>query len=1635
MTRVFVSHSNLDEEPAGKLKSWLGPQGFECNFLDFDKHSDTGADEFWEQRLYREIERSDALIVILTRNWLGSKWCFAEFTQARTLGKPIFAVIEAADADTVIAPDVQHIDLTGDREEGLRKLSDGLTSVAGSAQGQFSWEPNRPPYPGLRAFRREDAAVYCGRDGELRDVIERLNARRVQGGRRLLALVGGSAAGKSSFLDAGLVPRIQRDRSNWIALPSFRPGRNPIDAMAGAIATALGDDVDAKAVTDRLNAREFSLAFRMIVDELRAKRNSFSAHVLVSIDQAEELFAADPPEETERFLDGLNSILGEDMPVLAVMALRADAMSGLQKAEQLTAGFDQAYLEPMPPARIQQVIDGPARVAGVQVEASLVDRIKQDSAVEDALPLVAFALRELYDRSGSSHRLTLKDYEALGDAESGLSPLQNVPRRVTDDVLRKAEASDTELKALRNAFAHAMAVAEPDGTFVSRPARWDRLPQAAHGLLEKLCTAGLLTIREDGGGKTVELAHEVLLRIWPQLAAWLEEEREFHVVKNQLERDVADWRQASSAQEKDAALLPRRKLAAAGEWLTLYPEQLTDDEKGFIAASVDRERVRERSRMRARLKSEWRRMVTRVAVAGLAVAMVLGGFVSWQWFEARQVQRLSGTEQQAASATRKAAEAERQAAAEERQAAAAARAELEEARASAVSATEKAQETASAEIEQTRATAKAQVDEARATAKAEIEEARATAKAQVEEALATAKAQVEDMRATAEAEIEKTRTAAKAQVEESRTAAKSEVEKAQASIETTVQDAAASVKAERSRSAEEAEKAAREKRAALAMRSRHLTGLAARELGAGDTVTATLLGLEAVSDLAKGNGRSDIYRAEGELFHAATSLPEKLAEIDGRDGNGFAARFSPDGTRLLTVGRNLSSIRLWDFRGDSAPQVIADAQGQPVTAADFSPDGNRVVTASESGLAHVWDAQTGSRLLTLKGHAGALSDVVFSGDGARIATASLDGSARVWDSRTGAILATFDNIDGEVDLPRSAASNSSRKPGAGKAAKVSFAADNLHVLTVSDVVGIWNVETGKNVQTLKAEGYYAYFDSAVLSADGSRVVAETKVGPEGELYTTAYGVQRRVQSWDVETGVMLTDNGVRAPERDPKGSIDPDALDAAPKNATSSVTDASLSPDGRKLIAPYADGSAQIWDTKAGATIGILRAQGTVRAARFGPDGTRIVTISSGPDLLEVWDARTLNVLGVLRAGDSGITDATLSPDGFHVAVTYDDKKVRVWRIGQPWQVSIAPDPAQPPFDAVMSPDGSRLLAISKHGVAQLYDAATGDLLTTIGRSGAPVTRADFSPDGQSIVLASGTAARVWDVRGNRTLTVFREHSSPITSVRFSKDGNSVVSVGADTAMYVWDARTSQRRSTVSLGSRYRTASISGDGTRFVGVSSESSSKADLWNVADREKLAELATSAFWRNFASLAEGGRLVGDLSNDGSLGVLRAANTKTLSVWNAASGAPLNKLTGHKRAVRGVSISPNGERILTASEDGTARLWSAKTGGQIVVYRGHAGFVNSVSFSADGQHAATTSDDGTIKVWPTFQSTEALVEHAQKTVARCLTPRERKDYFLTPEPPAWCIEMKKQPYDTEAWRRWLTDKSAGKTPAMPE
>ena len=640
MARIFISHSSLDGDQSSRLLAWLNSRGFVSTFLDFDKHHGLAPGSDWERTLYRELSGADAVILILTKNWFNSKWCFVEFAQARALGKAIFPLIEAPTGETYVSRDIQHLDLVKDREGGLEQLQSELTRVALNTRGGFLWDHTRSPYPGLLAFEEADAAVYFGRDDEIRRLIERLNSRRAQGGEKLVVILGASGSGKSSLLRAGIVPRLKRDPHNWIVLSPFRPQLRPLDELAQAIATGLGVGSNWRQWRDAFESENVVRELGDLARDLRALHGQNEAQILLIIDQGEELFASSDTKLTGQFFHVLNALLDERLPFLAAMSLRSDYLGRLQQETVITAPFEQFSLKPMPLERVREIIDGPAKVAGMLVDDGLVVAASTDARTEDALPLLAFALRELYDSAAKSGRLTVESYRALGDAHAQLSPLENAVRSKAEEVLAATKPAPEDLQALKEAFIPAMVRVNSEGEYVRRPAMLSALPPSALSLLERLSRARLLTILEDRGVVIVEVTHEALLRKWPLLRGWLDEEREFLIAQDQLEQDLREWETAALDQKTDA-LLGGLKLTRSRAWLMSKPNQLTEIERKFIQASVAHFEGRAAARERTR------RRILSGSIAAAIVLAIAAITACWEWRQA-SIQESQAVSQQLA---------------------------------------------------------------------------------------------------------------------------------------------------------------------------------------------------------------------------------------------------------------------------------------------------------------------------------------------------------------------------------------------------------------------------------------------------------------------------------------------------------------------------------------------------------------------------------------------------------------------------------------------------------------------------------------------------------------------------------------------------------------------------------------------------------------------------------------------------------------------------------------------------------------------------------------------------------------------------------------------------------------------------
>jgi len=218
-----------------------------------------------------------------------SQWCFAEIAIARALGKERLPIrLDNTPLPPFLA-DRQAADLAADLEPGYRNILRDLRQLV-PEHYDLDWDPGRPPYPGLMAFEKEDAAVYFGRDQEISLGIESLGRLRQLGGARLLVILGASGTGKSSLVRAGIVPRLARNPMAWLVVNPFRPLETPLAefdkrlANLGATGPVISVDHE-KCEPDKL-AEQF---LQKLANLQRHRRQEHST-VLLVIDQLEELY-------------------------------------------------------------------------------------------------------------------------------------------------------------------------------------------------------------------------------------------------------------------------------------------------------------------------------------------------------------------------------------------------------------------------------------------------------------------------------------------------------------------------------------------------------------------------------------------------------------------------------------------------------------------------------------------------------------------------------------------------------------------------------------------------------------------------------------------------------------------------------------------------------------------------------------------------------------------------------------------------------------------------------------------------------------------------------------------------------------------------------------------------------------------------------------------------------------------------------------------------------------------------------------------------------------------------------------------------------------------------------------------------
>jgi WD40 repeat protein len=1056
------------------------------------------------------------------------------------------------------------------------------------------------PYRGLEAFREEDADLFFGREDDVARLVERLRTSR------FLAVLGPSGSGKSSLVAAGLLPAVRRGAlpggDSWRVL-EMAPGAHPLAALAARLAHLPG--AGSPSVGDlAADERRLDLAVARALDGRPAPTRA-----LLVVDQLEEAFTL-CQDEGERAAFLANLVYAASIPggrTVVVVAMRADFYGRLAEHPEVRAlaAAQQVLLGPMDARGLRRAIELPAKRAGLELEPGLTRRILTDVADRPGtLPLMEHLLVEVWQRR-RGRTLTLEAYAASGGVEGALARRANsiygamdperqaVARRVLLRLTQPGEGTeDTRRRATR-------------AELVTRPGEEGEVDAVIAALADaRLVTTGT---DEATGEPVVDVTHEALIRGWPELRGWINDDREQLRLHRRLSDAAGEWEAAG----RDEGQLYRG--APLALWDGRDESHLNELERGFLAAS--RERVEQE---RASRRKRTRITIGALAV-GLAIVAALGILALVSRNDAADQRDLATSRQLAGS-----------------------------------SALARERDSELATLLGERAYAAAPTAEAEETLRQGVHDSKLRAALRLPDDVP----QFADLGAPGRIAIMSQSGTFRLwdSVNDPRGASPVVVGKAGEGYTAIAAVSTGYVTGGedgvlRLWPGQDAPGDARR----LARVPGAVIDMHAASDGDG-VIVATDQGAFVVSAT---DGRVQRV-ATGSLFDAvAEPTPGRYitAGLDGTlqrwsagsssptpielDGAPWALSLSPDGELLAVAGDNgLHVLRL----GEGGGVAFAATASGPVADVAWSADGERLVAGASDASVRVY-SRSGRLLSRMEGHEGTAAPVGWDGSDA-VWTASSDGSVRRWDpsagveqqlnGRTPAPIGGIAYDGGSrVTLVGADGSGESWRPGAPGARQL-----------LPPVSG--------NVWSAAAQG-----DLIAVGIQGGPLVVRDRTG--AEVASASFPNQQQANGLALDPGgrqvaAALSDG--RIVVMDVTRGAEPRTLGSHEGQATA----VAFSPDGETIASGGADGAVRVWGGPGGSrTIGSH--DGSVDGLAFSPDG-RWLASASGDKTVRIWDLSGEEQPRILRSSQGPVRSVAFVDADRLVSGGTDGVRVTDWRRG-----------------------------------------------------------------------------------------------------------------------------------------------------------------------------------------------------------------------------------------------------------------------------------------------------------------------------------------------------------------------------------
>jgi len=574
MAFVFISFQSNDRKIAEELQEYITKQLEVPSFLSCDAIDGIDVGKKWPPEVCRKLEDAEVVCIVVSPNWVRSKYCDDEYRLARYFNKQIFTITfdEDKNVKDFLDKEIGYENYIAcnakDMKSAFESLSFSIESlVKKSKRTPFVFRGSNP-YKGLLAYEEKDAAVFFGRDDERKKLVDTIiNMPFNQ--HKAYILYGSSGTGKSSLLKAGVLPYLcHMSKTKWAVLPTYSPTVAPFNAFARVLAEYL--QKEKYLIVDVLKKSVYNdeLIEQIVADIERQHCCTYGKipeYILISIDQLEEAFLgfSNDKEENILFMEVLKKFTFQPQ-VYIVATLRSDFLYEFQSSTYFKSFENQnvfkfEIIHPISHHKISEIIKAPAKLPelreNMKVDDEFIDKIKSDlEGVSDVLPLLSLLLSNLYEKYEGK---LFKSTYHTGD----LGALINT---TGEDVISPWRDDVESVGQLKNTFIQHLVQVNENEKFVKVRVSRSKIPKSIESLIEALINSRLLlSYADDDGVKDtkIEIAHEMLIKHWVRLREWVESEREFLKIKKEVEKSFIVWNnEKHTLKEREVLLLEDKTL-------------------------------------------------------------------------------------------------------------------------------------------------------------------------------------------------------------------------------------------------------------------------------------------------------------------------------------------------------------------------------------------------------------------------------------------------------------------------------------------------------------------------------------------------------------------------------------------------------------------------------------------------------------------------------------------------------------------------------------------------------------------------------------------------------------------------------------------------------------------------------------------------------------------------------------------------------------------------------------------------------------------------------------------------------------------------------------------------------------------